>query len=76
MPGYFSITKRDFGSTGPDVWGFRSHLTHKRRAKRGQKKNGAQKNSERENKKKATIQQGKKKKNEQIVLLLTARCHS
>jgi hypothetical protein len=34
MPGHFSITKRDFGSTWPDVWGFRSHFTHNNRGKR------------------------------------------
>jgi hypothetical protein len=44
MPGHFSITKRDFGSTWPDVWGFRSHFTHnkgaRRRKKKQYKKNG------------------------------------
>jgi hypothetical protein len=42
MPGHFSITKRDFGSTWPDVWGFRSHFTHNKRGKEtGEKKNHA-----------------------------------
>jgi hypothetical protein len=37
MPGHFSITKRDFGSTWPDVWGFRSHFTHNKEGKETEK---------------------------------------
>jgi hypothetical protein len=38
MSGHFSITKGDFGSTRPDVWGFRSHFTHNKRPREAGKK--------------------------------------
>jgi hypothetical protein len=41
MPGHFSITKRDFGSTWADVWGFRSHFTHNKKGKGDGEKNNA-----------------------------------
>jgi hypothetical protein len=44
MPGHFSITKRDFGSTWPDVWGFRSHFTHNKRGRETGKKKTMQNN--------------------------------
>ena len=68
----------------PDVWGFRSHFTHnkgaRRRKKKQYKKNGtkskmALNKQQEKHERQATIQQREQKK-EQIVFLLTARCHT
>jgi hypothetical protein len=50
VPGYFRTTERNFSSTRPDVWGFRTHFTHKNGQRDGKKGNNAKKKGEKRQK--------------------------
>jgi hypothetical protein len=66
VPGYFRTTERNFSSTRSDVWGFRTHFTHKNGQRDGkkrgtmQKKRGKNDKNERNKAKKTETKQQKK----------------
>jgi hypothetical protein len=66
VPGYFNATERNFSSSRPDVWGFRTHFTHKKGKEAAKKrennaKKGGKKTKRHETKQKRTKNKQTKK---------------